>query len=66
WAGNISMDAAVKVARAKIENTYTDSLKAATKCVLGTCLSLGVKVEERGPREVTAEIDEGKWDAKFS
>jgi len=28
-------------------------------------VALGVKVEGKTPKEITAEISEGKWDAKF-
>jgi large subunit ribosomal protein L11 len=28
-------------------------------------VALGVKVEGKTPKEITAEINEGKWDQKF-
>ncbi len=66
WAGEIGMDSVVKVAGAKIDSLYTSSAKAAAKVVVGTCLPLGLKVEGKTPKEITAEIDEGKWDEKFA
>ena len=66
WAGEITMDSAVKVAGAKLERSYSSSLKAVTKTVMGTCQALGVRVEGRTPREITAEIDEGRWDDRFA
>jgi len=34
----------------------------AAKEVLGSCVSMGVTVENKDPREVQKEIDEGKHD----
>ena len=65
WAGEITMDAAIKIARTKLEASYATSLKSVTKSVVGTCLAVGVKVEGKSPKEITAEIAAGKWDSKF-
>ena len=65
WAGDVALDSVIKVANTKLESSYTSSLKAVTKTIIGTCLALGVKVEGKTPKEVTAEISEGKWDSKF-
>ena len=65
WVGEITMDAIVKVANTKLEKSYASSLKSVTKTIIGTCLALGVKVEGKTPKEITAEINEGKWDEKF-
>ena len=62
WAGDVTMDAVVKVANTKLENSYASSLKSVAKTIVGTCLALGVKVEGKTPKEITAEINEGKWD----
>jgi large subunit ribosomal protein L11 len=34
--------------------------------MLGTCVSIGVTVEGKDPREVQAEIDAGKYEEMFS
>lgn len=65
WVGTVDMDSVVKVARAKLESSYTSSLKAATKMIVGTCLPLGLRIEDKAPKEITAEINEGVWDSKF-
>jgi len=62
WVGDIGMDGIVKVAKTKLENSYADSLKSVTKEIIGTCLCLGIKVEGKFPKELTAEINAGKWD----
>jgi large subunit ribosomal protein L11 len=65
WAGDITMDAVIKVANTKLDKSYASSLKSVAKTIIGTCLALGVKIEGKTPKEITAEVNEGKWDAKF-
>ncbi len=65
WVSDVSMDAVVKVANTKLEKSYASSLKSVAKTIIGTCLTLGVKVEGKTPKEITVEINEGKWDEKF-
>ena len=66
WVGDISMDAIVKTAKVKLESSYADTLKSVAKEIVGTCLPLGVKIEGKNPKDITAEINEGKWDKKFN
>ena len=65
WVGNVTMDSIVKVANTKFEKSYTSSLKSVTKTIIGTCVPLGVKVEGKTPKEITVEVNKGKWDTKF-
>ncbi|MDE1830683.1 MAG: 50S ribosomal protein L11 [Thaumarchaeota archaeon] len=65
WVGDITLDSAVKVAKIKIDSSYATDFKSAAKEVVGTCLCLGIKVDGKNPKEVTAEINSGKWDDKF-
>jgi large subunit ribosomal protein L11 len=41
-------------------------LKTAVKEVVGTCVSVGVTVEGRRPKEVLAAIDAGDFDGVLS
>ncbi len=63
FVGNLTMAQVVKVARLKMQDMGAASLKAAVKEVLGTCVSMGLKVEGRSPKELIREVDEGKWDS---
>jgi len=65
WVGDITIDSVIKVANTKLEKSYASSLKAVAKTIIGTCSSLGIKIEGKSPKEITAEINEGKWDAKL-
>jgi len=65
WVGEITVDSIVKVANVKLESSYATSLKSVAKQIVGTCVSLGIKIEGKTPKEFTAEVNEGKWDSKF-
>ncbi|MDH3677455.1 MAG: 50S ribosomal protein L11 [Nitrosopumilus sp.] len=65
WVGDVTIDSIIKVANTKLEKSYASSLKSVAKTIIGTCLALGIKVEGKTPKEITAEINEGKWDEKL-
>jgi large subunit ribosomal protein L11 len=65
WVGDIGIDAILKVAKTKLDSSYASSIKSVAKEIIGTCLCLGIKIEGKTPKELTAEINEGKWDEKF-
>jgi len=63
--GNLSMQQMVRIAKIKGPQLLSPTLKKATKEMLGTCVSLGVTVEGKDPREVQKEIDAGTYEALF-
>ena len=63
--GNLSMDQMVRIAKIKRHELLAPTLKEATKEMLGTCVSLGVTVEGKDPREVQKEIDAGSYEDLF-
>jgi len=65
-AGNISIDQVIKIAEMKRESSLSYDLKNTVKEVLGTCLSMGITVEERAPRDVQKAIDAGEYAELFS
>ena len=65
WVGEITADSIAKVANVKLESSYATSLKSVAKQIVGTCGSLGIKIEGKTPKEFTAEVNEGKWDSKI-
>jgi large subunit ribosomal protein L11 len=64
--GNLSMEQVVRIAKIKRSELLAPTLKSAAKEMLGTCVSMGVTVEGKDPREVQREIDEGKYEELFS
>ena len=65
FVGELTMDKVVAIAKNKISGSYASSVRAAVKEVVGSCVSMGVKVEGKDAREVMKEIDAGNWDPKF-
>jgi large subunit ribosomal protein L11 len=57
--GDLSLEAIRRIAEIKMADSYAKDLKGAMKEVLGTCLSMGVTVGGRDPREVQRELEEG-------
>jgi large subunit ribosomal protein L11 len=60
--GDLSMEQIVRIAKLKQAELLSTNTKAAVKEILGTCVSMGVTVEGKDPREVQKEVDEGKHD----
>jgi len=60
--GDLSIEKVVHIAKVKGTELLAKNLKAAAKEVLGSCVSMGVTVEGKDPREIQKEIDEGKHD----
>ena len=65
WAGDVTVDSILKVAKTKLEASYASSLKSVAKSIIGTCMVLGVKIDGKTPREMTSEINDGKHDKLF-
>ena len=65
WVADIGIDAVVKVSNVKLESSYTSELKSVAKQVIGTCQCLGIKIEGKTQKEITSEINAGKWDEKL-
>ena len=63
--GDLSMEQILKIAKIKAPQLLSSTTKDATKELLGTCVSLGVTVEGKDPREVQKEIDAGTYDNVF-
>ncbi|MCD6241024.1 50S ribosomal protein L11 [Candidatus Bathyarchaeota archaeon] len=63
--GNLTIQQVIKIAKMKSSELLAKNLKKAAKEILGSCVSMGVTVENKDPREVQREIDEGKYDEIF-
>jgi len=60
--GNLPLEAAVSIARMKKDDMLSYDLKTAVKEVVGTCVSMGVTVDGKKPKEVIADINAGVYD----
>jgi large subunit ribosomal protein L11 len=61
--GNLPLEAAVRIARMKQADMLSYVLKSRVKEVVGTCVSLGVTVNSRPPKEMLKAIDAGEFDS---
>ena len=57
--GDIALEKVIEIARAK-EDSLSGDLKSKVKQILGTCLSSGVTVNNKNPKDIQKDIDEGK------
>lgn len=64
--GNLTLEQIIRIAKVKRSKLLAKTLKGAVKEVLGSCVSIGVTVEDKEPHELQREIDEGKHDEIFS
>ena len=62
---NASIEQIITIAKMKSQNLLAKDLKAAVKTIIGTCASLGVLVENKSPKEVEIEVNEGLYDKEI-
>lgn len=62
---DLKIEQALKVARMKFDALLSADYKSATKEVVGTCVSMGITVEGKDPREVQKEISQGVYDDRL-
>jgi large subunit ribosomal protein L11 len=65
FVGNISMQSVVKISKMKLDVSYAPDVKSIAKEIIGSCLSLGIKVEDKVAKELYADVSAGKYDALF-
>jgi len=62
---NAGIEQIINIAKTKLPNMLARDLKNAVKLVLGSCVSLGILVENKSPVEVIAEVNSGKFDTEI-
>ena len=60
--GSISFEQVIKVAKMKSSSLLVNNLKAGVKTVVGSCQSMGILIDGKTAKEITQEINEGKYD----
>ncbi|MGC8670151.1 MAG: 50S ribosomal protein L11 [Candidatus Micrarchaeia archaeon] len=58
--GNLTIEQVKKIASSKDSSLFGHSLKDKVKQVLGTCKSMGAKVDNEDPRVIIKKIDNGE------
>ncbi len=62
YIGDISLKQIKEIAEKKKEEMLSSSLKNAIKEIIGTCVSMRLKVEGKDAKEIQEDIEEGKYD----
>lgn len=57
--GNISLDDVIQIARTMRPRSCGANLAGTVKEILGTCVSVGCTVDQKSPRDLCAQIDDG-------
>jgi large subunit ribosomal protein L11 len=60
------MEGIVKISKMKLDVSYAQTIKSSSKEIIGTCLSLGIKVEDKVANEIYQDISSGKYDSLLS
>ncbi|MEK6846694.1 MAG: 50S ribosomal protein L11 [Nanoarchaeota archaeon] len=63
--GNVAIEQIISIAKTKMPNMLARNMKNAVKLVLGSCVSLGVLVENKSPVEVIREVNQGVFDKEI-
>ena len=63
--GDLPLEAAVRIARMKFDDMLSYEIRTALKEVIGTCVSVGVTVDGKEPKEIFALIDAGEYDSRL-
>jgi len=63
--GNVTFKQVVKIAQMKNNSMLAINLRSAVKEVIGTCVSIGLLVDNEDPREIFGAIKAGKYNNFF-
>jgi len=58
--GNVSFDSIIEIAREMQHRSLARDLAHCAREILGTCVSVGCTVNGKSPRDIIAELDDGK------
>ncbi|MGA2665013.1 MAG: 50S ribosomal protein L11 [Nitrososphaerales archaeon] len=62
FVGDVTFEKVLGIAKIKINDSYAKSIKSSVREVVGSCVSMGLKVEGTDPRQFSQQIADGKWD----
>lgn len=63
--GDLTPEAVIRIASMKRTSSYARTLKSATKEVAGACVSMGVTISTKDPKEFIKELDTGAYDEQL-
>jgi large subunit ribosomal protein L11 len=63
--GNISIEQVIKIAKTKHPSMLAKEFKSAVKSVVGSCVSLGILIENKIGTQIERDIEEGVYDKEI-
>ena len=63
--GNIAFERLVAIAKMKMPSLLAKDTKSAIKLVVGSCVSLGVLIDNKEPKDINIEIDSGNYNKEI-
>ncbi len=60
--GDIAFERLIWIAKTKMPDLLAKDLRSAVKLIVGSCVSLGVLIDNREAKEIEKEIDSGRYD----
>ncbi len=64
-SGNLAIEQVISITKQKYVDMLANNLMGAVKSVIGSCMSAGVLIENKDPKEVLEEIAEGKYNEEI-
>ncbi len=62
---NASIEQIISIAKNKMQNLLCKDLKSAVRSVVGTCVTLGILIENKPATEIEKDIEKGKYDKEI-
>lgn len=66
YVGDLPLESLLKVAKIKVDGLLALDMKGAAKEIIGTCRSIGLKIEGLTPKEAIDAVNAGKWDSQIT
>ena len=63
--GNLAIEQVISIAQTKLPNMLARDLRAAVKLVVGSCVSLGILIEDKQAKDIEKDIDAGLYDKEL-
>jgi len=61
-AGYLSIEQVIKIAKMKKDSLLVYDLKGAVKNIIGSCVSVGILIEGKEPKEIMKMVDNNEYD----
>lgn len=62
---NVSIEQIINISKIKFPNMLAKEFKSAVKSVIGSCISLGILVENKNGKQIQEDIDNGVYDSEI-